>query len=376
MTKIYPIRQILLFFLILILFAAPVRTNQASPVIGRLNYQNIVLSPGSDESQRRFNWYSDQQLGWLAYRLQGSDVYRTIPAESRAATGRPGWYVHRASINNLLPSSRYEYMLIGGNGLQSNFYEFRTTNFSDFQFFIVGDIQIGAGDVTADGRSWLNTVTVAAANFPYANKILSMGDQVHQGGSRLAYEALLSPPQLTRLSFAPAVGNHESGTQLFADHYNLPNVSPFGTGATQMNYWFRYGSALFIVLNSNTTNIEMHRNFLETTVSSNEDALWRVVIFHHGPYTEFRAQHYAPKVAIRNTWIPLFDSLGIDIVLNGHCHSYNRTFHLRGGQPVKNQLWLDDGQIRHDPSALLYNTVINPVGTVYFSFNSSTGNRF
>ena len=352
-------------------------TNPAGGAFGGfLNYQNLVLTPGSNESQRRFTWYTDQPVGWIAYRVHGSQTYQMVQSHTATTDARRGMYIHRASIYGLIPSTIYEYMLIGSDGLQSPVHTFRTSDPSDFSFFIVGDIQIGAGNVPDDSIAWLRTLNMATANFPNAGMILSAGDQVHQGGSVSAFDALFRPHQLSRLSFAPTVGNHDSGVRFFPNHFNLPNVTPFGTGATQMNYWFRYGSALFIVLDSNTTDIEAHRSFLHTAVNSNLDATWRVVMFHHGPYTEFRAQHYAPKVAIRNNWIPLIDSLGIDIVLNGHCHAFNRTFHMIGNEPRPNQIWLDGGNFRHDPTGLLYNTVLDPMGTVYFTFNSSTGNRF
>ena len=383
MAKIYLFNRLVIimataFVIVFSIFHTDVQANpNQTQFSGFLTYHNLVLAPGSSESQRRFAWYTEQPSGWLTYRIQGSQSYTVLKAESSASATRSGQFVHRVTINGLLPSNTYEYMLVGPGGLQSRLYIFRTSNFSDFSFFVMGDIQIGAGgDVVADANAWINTLSVAANNFPNAEMILSVGDQVHQGGSVAAFNGLFSPGQLSRLPFAPTVGNHDSGTRFFLEHHNIPNVTPFGTGATQINYWFRYGSALFIVLDSNTTNISVHREFLETTVNNNRDATWRIVMFHHGPYTEFRAQHYAPKVAIRHYWIPVLDSLGIDVVLNGHCHAYSRTFQMWGNQPQKNQHWIEGGSFRQDPTGLLYNTVFQPTGTVYFTLNSSTGNRF
>ena len=354
-------------------FANPILSVQAN---ASLNYQNLVLAPGINESQRRFTWYTEHPIGWLAYRAPGSTEFTLIESESTASVARRGLYIHRAIIDGLLPLNVYEYFLIGSMGYQSPRYFFATSNPGNFSFFVVGDIQIGAGSVSGDTHAWVNTMNVAASRFPHTGMILSVGDQVHQGGSVAAFDGLFSPQQLSRMSFAPTVGNHDSGVRFFPEHHNLPNVVPFDTGATQMNYWFRYGSALFIVLNSNTTDIAAHREFIETTVLGNLDAAWRVVMFHHGPYTEFRAMHYAPGVAIRNYWIPVLDALEIDVVLTGHCHAYNRTFQMWGGEPQRSQVWLEDGEFRHDPTGLQFNTVLNPTGTVYFTLNSSTGNRF
>jgi len=383
MTKTYRAKRralVLLLSFIVIGIAAtylPVQARgKSAAFFGHLSYQNLVMAPGSNESQRRFTWFTDQPLGWISYRVQGADSFILIRAENSASVARSGQYIHRVAIYGLLPSTTYEYKLIGANGFQSQIYTFNTSNFNDFSFLIVGDIQIGAGTVEGDSQSWRNTMNIATANFPSAGMVLSAGDQVHQGGSINAYNGLFSPPQFSRLPFAPTVGNHDSGTRFFMEHSNIPNVTSFGTGATQMNYWFRYGSALFIVLNSNTTYIGAHRGFMEEVINNNLDAAWRVVMFHHGPYTEFRALHYAPGVAIRNYWIPVFDSLGIDVVLNGHCHAYSRTFQMVGNEPRNNQLWLYEGGFRHDMTGLLYNTVLDPTGTVYFTFNSSTGNRF
>ncbi len=161
-------------------------------------------------------------------------------------------------------------------------------------------------------------------------------------------------------------GNHDFAMgEYYGFHYNLPNLSvQYGAAyGNDGDYWFVYGSALFIVLNSNSEGVATHDVFIRDAVKKNPAAKWRIVSFHHSVYSE--ADHYAdPDILDRRaTYPPVFERYGIDLVLAGHDHAYTRTFPMAKGKPVAGI----------DPAAT---SVTNPGGVVYFTLSSASGSKY
>jgi len=334
------------------------------PAPAPLAFADVVLSPGSNESQMMFTWYTAQPTGRLAFRIQGDDIFTEVTAGN---TLRSGQYVHKATINGLLPSTTYEYRLIGENNTASGIYTFRTGNPNNFSFFAVGDPQIGSsGNVTNDTNGWKNTLSLATTNFPNASFLLSAGDQVETAGTAAQYTGYLASDLLKNLPIANAVGNHDSGNQLFADHFSIPNRYNVGTGATQFDYWFTYGNTLFMVLDAGTTSISGHKTFMENAIATNPDVTWTVVMFHQGPYVNASHRNDSYIAGFRSTWIPVFDELGIDVVLNGHDHSYVRSYQMMGNVAQTEQNWLNETKT----------AVQDPTGTLYVELNSGSGSKY
>ena len=86
-----------------------------------------------------------------------------------------------------------------------------------------------------------------------------------------------------------------------------------------------YQDVLILVLNS-TGLLEEQTEYIKEKLS-NTDAKWKIVTNHHSVFSpaEGRDFEYARRV-----WKPLFDKYGVDLVLNGHDHTY-----ARGHVPVK-----------------------------------------
>jgi len=339
---------------------------------GKLTYQDLIISLGNDESELMFTWYAAQRTGRVAIRAQGDGKYKKFTAVN---TYRGGQYIHKATVTGLKPSTVYDYMLIGENGTASGVHTVKTGNPSNFSFIAVGDAQIDANNLAASGQGWGATVNKAAENFP-VSFLVSMGDQVDNispDNTSAEYTTYLSPCEFTGLPASHVMGNHEfyHNSQLFADHFSFPNRY----AADEVNYWYRYGNALFMILDSNYKNIATHRNFLDKAIASNRDAKWRIVAFHESLYSE--GAYINHSASYRTSWISAFDELGIDVALSGHDHSYTRTYQMLGNKPRKDQVWIDSaGNLQSDPTAIRYNTVLNPTGTLYITLNSSSGNKY
>jgi hypothetical protein len=169
-----------------------------------------------------------------------------------------------------------------------------------------------------------------------ADFILHTGDMVYDRGEAVRFDpAVFAPyaPLLRRVVLWPCLGNHDVRTDLgkpWLDVFYTPANNP---EHDETYYSFRFGNALFVVLNSNAPlapGSHQYR-FLDGALSAT-DATWRFVAFHHTIYSN---GHHGSRTDIRDALVPVFDRQRVDAVFMGHDHDYERTVPLRGGQRVE-----------------------------------------
>jgi len=171
----------------------------------------------------------------------------------------------------------------------------------------------------------------------------------------------------------PCVGNHEiefdNGPQGFDSYLTRYSLPDNGTSFPGRWYSFRVGSAMFISLSADDViyqdggafvggpaplqpaaatgnpTIEPGTSFyirgytggeqtrwLERTLqdaSEDEAVDWIVVQMHQDALTSSRIGNGSDK-GLRETWLPLFDLYGVDLVLCGHDHDYERSWPVNG----------------------------------------------
>jgi 3',5'-cyclic AMP phosphodiesterase CpdA len=140
----------------------------------------------------------------------------------------------------------------------------------------------------------------------------------------------------------PVTGNHEYSRHALSDTTNpLTNLSvqwrPQFTlpqnGIPQLpetNYTYDYQGVRFIVLNSNVMQAEQAQ-WLEKQLANNPNT-WTIVTQHH-PIFSTAGERDNEK--LRNLWKPIFDKYKVDLVLQGHDHTYARG---QAGNLSKNEL--------------------------------------
>jgi hypothetical protein len=333
----------------------------------------IALTPGANISELNITWYSKSKIASMVEVALKSALNDTelLTLSSRkfycyVSATRSGYYSNKALVRFLAPNTEYVYRLGDGMGNWTQFYPYTTRQEKQFSFLAVGDPQIGASSTAADTADWTATVAKACRQFPTAAFLMSVGDQVEYCYSESQFAGFLAPEEFKSLPVAPAVGNHDNGAQNHGCHYQLPNLSSiygvasFGSG----DYYFTYGNALFIVLNSNNKSGASHRTFIRNAVAANPNMTWRIVMFHHDIYGS--GLHCAERsiLNLRATLFPIFDDYAIDIVITGHDHSYTRT------HPIKEDIPRCDQTVDGDGS------VVNPTGTVYYTLNSASGSKY
>lgn len=339
---------------------------------------DISMTPGKDETQMNFLWYSTKDIGnatvLLAFKDDTSTKFPLDNAKSfsgittKASSGK---FSNKVSINGLLSNTEYVYKVGNGNEWSAS-YTFKTANTKSFNFLFMGDPQIGASGLSSDTASWANTLKKGLSMFPNTNMIFSAGDQANSA-SETEYSAFLSPSVLKNIPVATTQGNHDELGTYYNYHFNNPNTSLiYGVSRSGSDYYFVQNNALFIVLNSNNANTASHSDFVRAAVNANTNVKWKIVMFHHSIYSSSVHSSSSSIVERRNTLTPVFEQNGIDVVLMGHDHTYTRTYQMLGNLPQKNQSTNEKGDVVYNPTGILYITANSSTGSKYYTLNSGT----
>ena len=334
------------------------------------DWTQVSMSPGADETQMNFAWYSkDGEETGLVYGTS-SDLSDGQNAQVTQTASQEGYLSNKVTLNNLQPGVTYYYQ-VTGKEIES----FTTDDdTSDFSFIFVGDPQIGSSNsakydspedmqtpefltaqseaVRNDSFNWNYTLNRAFAKTGNsANFILSAGDQIQTNYedaedtriSEIEYAGYLSPDVMKSVPVATTVGNHDADNPNYTYHFNIANMSDLGdNGYVGGDYYFTYGDALFMILNTQDTNVSEHKQFIEETVAANQDCKWRIVTLHQDIYGSAEHSNEPEITNLRYSLVPIFEENDVDIVLTGHDHAYSRTKMLQGGQSTTGFEYTDD----------------------------------
>ena len=334
------------------------------------DWTQVSISPGADETQMNFAWYSKdgEQTGFVYG--TSSDLSDGQSAQITQTASQEGYLSNKVTLKNLQPGTTYYYQ-VAGKEIES----FTTDDdTSDFSFIFVGDPQIGSSNeekaktpediqkptfltaqseaVRNDTFNWSYTLDRAYAKTGNsAGFILSSGDQIQTNAEKVAdgtvsemeYAGYLSPDVMKSVPVATTVGNHDADNANYTYHFNTPNLSDLGdNGYVGGDYYFTYGDALFMILNTQDTNVSEHKQFIEETVAANQDCKWRIVTLHQDIYGSAEHSNEPEITNLRYRLVPIFEENDVDIVLTGHDHAYSRTKMLKGGQSTTGFEYTDD----------------------------------
>ena len=343
---------------------------------------------------------------------------------------------NKVTISGLEEDTSYYYSY-GTNENWSEPVEINTQSTDSFTFFLVGDPQIGSSlkniatgeneeigqdrAVRNDSFNWNNTVEKALSLVPNASFMISAGDQISIRDKKanteqalayteneIEYAGYLSPDALKSLPVATILGNHDAVSGNYSYHFNNPNASRLGSTVGGGNYYYTYGNTLFIMLNTNNTNAEEHKQFIEQAIAEAGDVTWKVVTLHQDIYGSGEHSNEPEIAELRYKLVPIFEENDIDVVLTGHDHTYARSKILKGGvkdestflsedeyekffdiefesdytELVEDEKYLnylesieDKNAIESDLSVRGEN-IYNPGGILYITANSASGSKY
>ena len=335
---------------------------------GETVQKSVILMIGSDETSRNLTWYANvEEAGSVQWAKQSDMQDGLFPAQyneaaaTSIAANDEGFYSNQATMTGLEENTTYVYRVVNGDTI-SQIYTFETGDFDDgYSFILAGDPQIGAGNTETDTVGWDETLDTAIAQLD-PDFLVSAGDQVNTNNNETQYTGYLNDA-LTYLTSVTTIGNHDSGSAAYNEHFNLPNESDsLGATTAGTDYWFVYDNTLFMVINSNNRSTAEHKEFMESAIAQNPDVRWKTVVFHHSVYSTASHVNDGDIIERREELPPVMSELGIDVVLMGHDHVYTRTYMMNGTTP--------------DDSQGVQSEVTNPEGVLYLTANSASGSKY
>ena len=408
------------------------------------DYTQVSLTPGEDETELNFAWYSlDNGSAATPVVHFGTDrnslqsYTGTAGDVDTSLTDGVAYHYNHVTVTGLEPNTTY-YYTVEKNGVQTEVETYETQSFDTVKMLYVGDPQIGAskgqpqGSETLaaesgaantaarnDAFGWNRTLEAALAQDPDVSFIISAGDQVNKTGQAKEeeYAGYLSPDVLAGLPVATTIGNHDSLNADYMYHFNNPNATEYGATQAGGDYYYSYGNGLFIVLNTNNYNVAEHEQAIQEAIASDPNAAWRIVTIHQDIYGSGLDHSDTDGMILRTQLTPIFDEYDIDVVLQGHDHTYSRSKLLYGdGQThgayefqlnadgsdydwdhaydinasTQIPLYPEDGDtagqaLLNDFQAdnhcytietTVGNTVVDPNGTLYMTANSASGSKY
>ncbi len=254
---------------------------------------------------------------------------------------------HEITVTGLSPSTQYFYSI--GSIAQELVIDasqfFKTAPVigtrTPTRIWVIGDA--GWGTVYQD------VVYQAYRNFTgsqYTDLWMMLGDNAYAVGSDQEYQTGMFdmyPELLRQTGVWSTLGNHDSysfdsNTQQhpYYDIFTLPAAAQVGgiASGTEAYYSFNQANIHFIVLDSQESNHALGSPMLNWLVSDLQanSADWTIAVWHHPPYSKgsHDSDYEARMVEMRTNVIPILDTYGVDLVLSGHSHSYERSKFVDG----------------------------------------------
>jgi hypothetical protein len=277
----------------------------------------------------------------VSYGLDPSNLLWT--AEEGALTTE-----HEVTVSGLLPSTTYYYAvgsathtLSGGDANHVFTTAPPSGTATPTRVWVVGD----SGTANANARAVRDAYYGFTGSTP-TNLWLMLGDNAYQQGLDSEYQAAvfdMYPTMLRRSALWPTLGNHDgaaanSSTQSgpYYNMFTLPTQGEAGglASGTEAYYSFDYGSIHFVNLESFETNrgaASPMMTWLQNDLASTAQE-WIVAFWHHPPYS--KGSHDSDVDVemreMRQNALPILEAAGVDLVLTGHSHSYERSFLIDG----------------------------------------------
>ncbi|HZJ14394.1 MAG TPA: metallophosphoesterase family protein [Chthoniobacteraceae bacterium] len=275
-----------------------------------------------------------------------------------------GTFQYEAKLANLEPATTYYYAVFDGAKRltpEDKSYHFITHPKPGperpVRFWIIGDGGTGREPQVAVHDAMLKAVEKQPLDF-----WIHAGDMAYNTGRDVEFQARFFEMYETTLRNRvcwPTMGNHEGATSSgktgigpYYDAYVVPTRGETGglASGTEAYYSFDYANIHFVCLDSHDLSRkpgDPMASWLKADLEKTK-AAWVIAFWHHPPYT--KGSHDSDKetdlTEMRKLIMPIIEAGGVDLVLTGHSHIYERSMLMDGAYAtptVSDNVILDDG---------------------------------
>ena len=314
----------------------------------------ILTFNGDPSSSRAVTWRTDTTISKSYAEIAEALVDSTFTKNSETFIAETekfnlGLYKSNKSFNvnyhsvvfkNLKSDTKYLYR-VGTDNYWSEWIQFKTAKnfYSPTQFVYFGDAQ---NDILSH---WSRVIRAAYLTAPKASFVIHAGDLVDKAHKDYEWAQWFKAGGFIHSQWTaiPVVGNHEfqsignsSPKRLsiqWRPQFNLPVEKDLNSKLHETVYTVNYQDVMVLVLNSNDF-LEMQTDYIKNKLS-NSKAKWKIVTCHHSIFSPAKGRDFEYA---RKNWKPLFEKYGVDLVLNGHDHTY-----ARGHVPIKSSKFNNKG---------------------------------
>ncbi len=299
--------------------------------------------------------------------IDGTDYSRivTVSATTASVDPRTGYLnrYHAAELTGLKPNTRYAYRV--GDGTDPNGWPI--TNWTAWEDFTTAEEGLRPFSFIyfGDAQNYIDSAVPrvfhqAVLDRPKSKLMIHAGDLVNETGVTDAalqrqeqewgqwYEAAGYNNQTRNVLATP--GNHEYNsstaiTAFWKPQFPFPENGPKAADGSVLEavkrsaYYVDFQGVRYISLDSNplqngpvqTDVLAAQTRWFEAVLSDPNRPKWTVVTFHHPVYAGTSSRN---NQVVRDNWNPLIDRYGVDLVLQGHDHVYNRGNQIKDDDAV------------------------------------------
>ncbi|MDQ0114174.1 3',5'-cyclic AMP phosphodiesterase CpdA [Paenibacillus harenae] len=327
----------------------------------------ILTWEGDTATTQAVTWRTDvnvttpqAQIALATDNSDFEDSAMTVPADTTSELATYLNYsekYHSVNFQNLSPETKYLYRV--GDGVNwSEWFEFTTASSEaePFSFIYAGDAQ---NDIL---EHWSRVIRNAYSDLPEASFIVHAGDLINHGDADDQWGEWFKAGGWLN-GMVPSIatpGNHEYAriskdtpaglTPYWRPTFALPQNGPDEALFKENVYYVDYQGMRIVSLDTNLRgeNLDKQVTWLDQTLANNSNK-WTVLTFHHPIFSSAEGRDNAE---VRNKLLPIIQKYNVDLVLQGHDHTYAR------GQVV-NQ---NSGQkvVDNDSTTVFVNSVSGP----------------
>ena len=339
-------------------------TRSATPVATPLDFAKYTppAAPPSTASSSTTSAPSPQPATTL------DQLKKAVADAFPALVEREQHYIrYRATLSDLPPDTEVRWKVLSTDGatVREGVTKTRTSPGHRTRFVAVGDM--ASNKPEAFGVAY--RIAEKRPDF-----LIALGDIVYPGGRAIQYMNHFFPvyndvkaaglstgaPLMASIPFYPVVGNHDADSQrlpTYADAFscfhwfsvpkNGPGEGPWNTALgkdpaaaehfrrmagpeypAMCNYSFDYGDGHFLVLDANgyaAKDMDALMPWIEQDLTKSRQR-WKFVSFHHPAFHTSKEHYTEQRMRLLQ---PLFERAGVDLVLAGHVHNYQRSLPLK-----------------------------------------------
>ena len=243
-------------------------------------------------------------------------------------------HFHSVVFEGLSPDTLYAYRVGDGGELWSEWLQFRTasTRNEPVEFLYFGDAQ------NAVLSHWSRIMRAAFQKAPNADFSIHAGDLINRAHRDQEWAEWFKAGGWIH-AMIPSIlvpGNHEYDELTDAEQekrlslqwgpqFELPRYEDLPDSLEETVYYIDYQGVRIVALNSNR-EIEAQTKWLKKVLSRNPNR-WTVLTFHHPIFSSGDGRDNTRN---RDSWKPIIEKHDVDLVLQGHDHTY-----ARGHVPIR-----------------------------------------